>query len=62
VALFELTCPLQHLESARDHKQLKEEYLQILSELDRLGVSSQYDTIEISVLGHYLPSLLSALC
>ena len=65
VVLFELTCPLdsfQHLESARDRKQSKGEYLQILSELDRLGTTSQYDTIEISVLGHYLPSSLSALC
>ena len=37
VALLELTFPLdsmQHLESARDCKQSKEEYLQILSELD----------------------------
>ena len=42
VALLELTCPLgtfQHLESARDRKQSKEEYLQILSKLDRLGIS-----------------------
>jgi len=64
VALFELTCPLdsfQHLESARDRKQSKEENFQILSELDHLGVNSQYDTIEISVLGHYLP-LLSSSC
>jgi len=45
VALLELTCPLesfQHLESARDCQQSKDEYLQIL---DRLGVNSQYDTI-----------------
>ena len=27
----------------------------LLSELDRLGVASLYNTIEISVLGHYLP-------
>jgi len=65
VALLELTCPqdsFQQLESTRDCKQSKEEYLQILSELDHLGVNSQYGTIEISVLGHYFPSLLSALC
>jgi len=64
LALFELICPLdsfQHLESARDHNQGKEEYLQILSELDRLGVTSQYNTIKIIVLGHYLPASLSAL-
>jgi len=64
VALLELTCPLdtfQNLQSARDRKQSKEEYLQILSELDRLGISSHYDTIELSVLGHYLPPSLTAL-
>ena len=64
VALLELTCPLdsaQHLEAARDRKQSKREYLQILSELDRLGIFSLYDTIELSVLGHYLPSALSSL-
>ena len=41
VALLELTCPLDsihHLESARDRKQSKEEYHQLLSEFDRLGV------------------------
>ena len=36
-------------------------YLQILSELDRMGVSSRYDTIELSVLGHCLPSTLTSL-
>jgi len=37
VALLELTCPLdslEYLESARDHKQGKQEYQQILSEFD----------------------------
>ena len=64
IALLELTCPLdsnQHLEAARGHKQSKQEYLQILSELDRLGIPSNYDTVEISVLGHYLPSTLPSL-
>ena len=64
IALLELTCPLdsnQHLEAARDCKQSKQEYLQILSELDRLGIPSNYDTVEISVLGHYLPSTLTSL-
>ena len=59
--LLKLTCPLdstQHLEAARDRKQSKQEYLQILSELDHLGIPSMYDTVEISVLGHYLPSTL----
>jgi len=59
VALLELTCPLDsldHLESARDHKQGKQEYQQILSEFDQLGVPCFYDTIEMSVLGHYLTS------
>ena len=65
VVLLELTCPLdsiQHLESARDRKQTKEDYLQILSELDRLGTPCYYNTIEISVLGHYLQSSLSSVC
>ena len=55
VALLELPCPLdctQHLEAARDRKQSKQEYLQICQ-------SSLYDTIELSVLGHYLCSTLS---
>ena len=64
VVLLELTCPLdsiQHLQSARDRKQTKEDYLQILSELDRLGTPCYYNAIEISVLGH-LQSSLSSLC
>ena len=64
MALLELTCPLdsmQHLEAARNRKQSKEEYLQILPELDRLGFLSHYDTIDLSVLGHYLPSTLTSL-
>ena len=64
VALLELTCPLDsihHLESARDRKQSKEEYHQLLSEFDRLGVPCFYDTVELSVLGHYLQSSLSSL-
>ena len=62
VALLELTCPLDsvhHLESARERKQ-KTEYQQILSEFDRLGILCSYYTIELSVLGHYLPSALSS--
>ena len=45
---LELTCPLDsihHLKSARDRKQTKEDYLQILSELDRLGTPSYYNMI-----------------
>ena len=64
VALLELTCPLDsihHLESARDRKQSKEEYHQLSSEFDRLGVPCFYDTVELSVLGHYLQSSLSSL-
>ena len=63
VALLELTCPLdsvRHLELARDRKLKKEEYQLLLSELDRLGIVNFYDTIEMSVLGHYLPSSLSS--
>ena len=56
VLLFELTCPLHsahHLEQARYRKQNKVEYHQILSESDRLNVTNFYETLEISVLGHY---------
>ena len=45
VALLELTCPLDsvhHLESARERKQGKTEYQQILSEFDRLGTPCSY--------------------
>jgi len=64
VALLELTCLLDsmdHLESARDCKWGKQEYQQILSEFNRLGVPCFYDTIEMSVLGHYLSSSSSSL-
>ena len=64
VTLLELICPLDsihHLESARDRKQSKVEYHQISSEFDRLGVPCYYDTVELSVLGHYLQSSLSPL-
>ena len=63
VALLELTCPLDsvhHLESERDRKLGKEDYQLLLAELDRLGIASYYDTIEMSVLGHYLPISLSS--
>ena len=46
------------LESARNRKQSKVEYLQLLAEFDRLSISSYYETqaIEISALGHYQPT------
>lgn len=56
VALLELTCPLDsshHLEAARSRKQSKVEYHQILAELDRLEYPNYYETLEVSVLGHY---------
>ena len=59
VAMLELTCPLDsahHLESARNRKQLKVEYLQLLAEFDRLSISGYYETIEISALGQYQPA------
>ena len=62
--MMELTCPLdsvEHLQSARERKQGKQEYLMIQSELHRLGVECSYSTIEVSVLGHYLTSSLSSL-
>ena len=62
VAILELTCPLEsvhHLESARARKLAKEDYQLLLSELDHLGIVCSYNTIEISVLGHYLPVSLA---
>jgi len=56
IALLELTCPLDsvhHIQSARSQEQSKVEYLQLLTEFDRLKVPNYYDTIEITVLGHY---------
>ena len=60
MALLELTCPLdsiEHLKSARDRKQGKREYQELQSEFDCQGIPCFYDTIEISVLGHYLLGL-----
>ena len=64
MGILELTCPLDsehHLESARDWKQNKTEYVQILAELDRLNVSHCYSTIEISVQGHFQPHSIKAI-
>ena len=63
IAILELTCPLDsvcHLDAARDRKLGKEDYQLLLLELDRLDIVSFYDIIEVSVLGHYLPTSLSA--
>jgi len=62
IALLELTCPLDsehNIESARSRKQNKVEYHQLLAEFDRLHIQNYYETIEISVLGHYLPSSIN---
>ena len=59
VALLELTCPLDsehNIQSARSRKQNKIEYHRLLAEFDHLKIPNYYETIEISVLGHYLPS------
>jgi len=56
VALLELTCPLDseyHIEAARSREQNKAEYLQLF---DHLKIDNYYETVEISVLGHYQPS------
>jgi len=60
---MKLTCPLdsvEHLQSARERKQGKQECLTIQSELHRLTVDCSYSTIEVSMLGHYLISSLSS--
>jgi len=64
MGIIELTCPLdslQHLESARTRKQFKPEYVQLLAELDRLMISHCYRTVEVSVLGHFLPNSIFAI-
>ena len=64
IALLELTCPLDsvhHIQSARSRKQSKVEYLQLLAEFDRLKIPSYYETIEITVLGHYQPASVNNL-
>ena len=61
VFIMELTCPLDsehHLKEARIRKQNKVEYLQLLAEFDRLNIVNRYETVEISVLGHYQPSCI----
>ena len=58
IVLVKLTCPLDlghHLQSARSCKQCKVEYLKFLAELDHLNISNFYETLEVSVLGHYYP-------
>ena len=64
MGIVELTCPLdsvQHIESARDRKQFKPEYQQLLAELDRLNISTCYRTVEVSVLGHFQPKSIHAI-
>ena len=59
--MLELTFPLDsncHLEAARDRKQGKTEYLEIVSEFQQVGIPCSYDTL---VLGHYLSSSLTSL-
>ena len=64
ITLLELTCPLdsaQHIQAARNRKQNKVEYLQLLAEFDRHNIPYHYETIEISVLGHYQLSTIKNL-
>ena len=64
IALLELTCPLDsihHIQSARSRKQNKTDYLQLLAEFDRLTIANYYETIEITVLGHYQVSSIQNL-
>ena len=64
ITLLELTCPLDsihHIQSARNRKQSKTEYLQLLAEFDCLNIANYYDTIEITVLGHFQVSSIKNL-
>ena len=64
VLLLELTCPFNShadLSAARECKQKKSEYLQIVAELDCLGFVSLYHTIEIGCLGHHLMEIVKSM-
>ena len=64
VSLLELTYPFNSradLSAARERKQEKPEYQQIVAELDRLGFLSYYYTVEIGCLGHYLKETVSSM-
>ena len=64
IALLELTCPLDsihHIQLAQSRKQNKTDYLQLLAEFDHLNISNYYETIEITVLGHYQVSSIQNL-
>ena len=64
VSLLELTCPFNyhtdHLTAVRQRKEGKPEYKQV-AELDRLGFMSQYYTVEIGCLGHYLNETITTM-
>ena len=52
-SLMDINLPSwQHIESAYCQKQQKPEYLQLLSELN---ITNFYSTVEVSILGYYLP-------
>ena len=64
VALLELACPLDsehHILSARSRKQSKPDYLQLLAEFDCLQIFNYYETVEISVQGHYQLSSIQSI-
>ena len=64
ITLLELTCPLdsaEHIQTAQKRKQNKVEYLQLLAEFDCLNIPNYYETIEITVLGHYQLSTIKNL-
>ena len=64
ISLLELTCPLDsihHIQSARSRKQNKTDYLQLLAEFDLLNIANYYETIEITVLGHYQVSSIQSM-
>jgi len=64
ISLLELTCPFNSnadLSAARQRKESKLEYQQIVAELDRLGFVGKYFTIEIGCLGHYLKETINSM-
>ena len=59
--LIEHLDSIHHIQSARSRKQNKTDYLQLLAEFDRLNIANYYETIEITVLGHYQVSSIQNL-
>ena len=64
IRLLELTIcsnTIEGFSNARSRKQSKQEYAELVGDLESKGYSVTYDTIEVGSLGHYTPSTHKAL-